>query len=86
MSTETNEELEIYYNSLLDLFMKEGWKFLLEDLEEAGKLYRDLTTCKDEKNMYYRQGQLDIIGRIIRFEEDIKQSYADFLEDSSQYD
>ena len=32
MSTETNPELERYYESLIDIFQLEGWKYLLEDL------------------------------------------------------
>jgi hypothetical protein len=82
MSTETNPELERYYESLIDIFQLEGWKYLLEDFTDSEEALRDLVTCKTEKELHYRQGQLDIIGKLLRFEDNIKNSYEDFVNDS----
>jgi|TARA_R110002167_G_scaffold96548_2_gene255648 hypothetical protein len=82
MSTETNPELERYYESLIDIFQLEGWKYLLEDFTDSEESLRDLVTCKTEKELHYRQGQLDIIGKLLRFEDNIKNSYEDFVNDS----
>ena len=82
MSTETNPELERYYESLIDIFQLEGWKFLLEDFTQSEESLRDLVTCRTEKELHYRQGQLDIIGKLLSFEDGIKNSYEDFVNDS----
>ena len=82
MSTNTDPELERYYESLIDIFQLEGWKFLLDDFTQTEESLRDLVTCRTEKELHYRQGQLDIIGKLLRFEEGIKNSYEDFVNDS----
>ena len=82
MSTNTDPELERYYESLIDIFQLEGWKFLLEDFTQSEESLRDLVTCRTEKELHYRQGQLDIIGKLLSFEDGIKKSYEDFVNDS----
>jgi|TARA_R110002095_G_scaffold83414_2_gene72334 hypothetical protein len=82
MSTNTDPELERYYESLIDIFQLEGWKFLLEDFTQSEESLRDLVTCRTEKELHYRQGQLDIIGKLLSFENGIKNSYEDFVNDS----
>jgi|TARA_B110000967_G_scaffold87136_1_gene89727 hypothetical protein len=82
MSTDTDPELERYYESLIDIFQLEGWKFLLEDFTQSEESLRDLATCRTEKELHYRQGQLDIIGKLLSFENGIKNSYEDFVNDS----
>jgi|TARA_B110000858_G_scaffold87699_1_gene101317 hypothetical protein len=82
MSTDTDPELERYYESLIDIFQLEGWKFLLEDFTQSEESLRDLATCRTEKELHYRQGQLDIIGKLLSFEDGIKNSYEDFVNDS----
>lgn len=82
MSTNTDPELETYYESLIDIFQLEGWKFLLEDFTQTEESLRDLVTCRTEKELHYRQGQLDIIGKLLSFEDGIKNSYEDFVNDS----
>lgn len=82
MSTNTDPELEKYYESLIDIFQLEGWKFLLDDFTQTEESLRDLVTCRTEKELHYRQGQLDIIGKLLSFEDGIKNSYEDFVNDS----
>ena len=67
---------------LIDIFQLEGWKFLLEDFTQSEESLRDIVTCKTEKELHYRQGQLDIIGKLLSFENGIKNSYEDFVNDS----
>jgi len=83
MQEQRDPELQKYFESLLDTFVSEGWKFLLEDFTGAEESIRDLILCKDDKDLYYKKGQLDVIGRLLAFETSIKNSYEDFLNDSS---
>jgi hypothetical protein len=82
MSTDTDPELERYYESLIDIFQLEGWKFLLEDFTQSEESLRDLATCRTEKELHYRQGQLDILVKLLSFENGIKNSYEEFVNDS----
>ena len=82
MQEQRDPELQRYFESLLDTFVSEGWKFLLEDFTGAEESIRDLILCKDDKDLYYKKGQLDVIGRLLGFETSIKNSYEDFLNDS----
>lgn len=82
MQEPRDPELQRYFESLLDTFISEGWKFLLEDFAGAEESIRDLVQCKDDKDLYYKKGQLDVIGRLLNFETSIKNSYEDFLNDS----
>jgi len=83
MQEQRDPELQKYFESLLDTFVSEGWRFLLEDFTGAEESIRDIIQCKDDKDLYYRKGQLDVIGRLLAFETSIKNSYEDFLNDSS---
>jgi len=82
MQEQRDPELQKYFESLLDTFVSEGWRFLLEDFSGAEESIRDIIQCKDDKDLYYRKGQLDVIGRLLSFETSIKNSYEDFLNDS----
>ena len=82
MQEQRDPELQKYFESLLDTFVSEGWRFLLEDFSGAEESIRDIIQCKDDKDLYYRKGQLDVIGRLLSFETSIKTSYEDFLNDS----
>ena len=75
------KELEIYYENLLDLFTRDGWKQFIEDLQDNAELLSDITTIQDEKAFWYRRGQLEAVQRILSYESQIKDSYEDFERD-----
>ena len=66
-------QLRIYYDNQLDLFEHPGFKDFIEDLMKLKK--DNIRTIKDEKEMWYRQGQLDILDFIERKEEQTKGAY-----------
>ena len=72
-----DKELQKYYESLLDLFTHEGWKQFIEDIGDNSSLLNDITTIKDEKDFWYRRGQLEATQRILAYETAIKNSYED---------
>jgi hypothetical protein len=76
-----DKELTRYYEELLDLFTREGWKSFIEDTKDSADLLSDITTISDEKQFWYRRGQLEMANRILSFEQSIKDSYEDFERD-----
>ena len=77
-----DKEISTYYENLLDLFTREGWKQFIEDIQDNAEMLSDITTIKDEQGFWYRRGQLEAIQRILSYESTIKDSYEDFERES----
>ena len=77
-----DQELQKYYETLLDLFASTGWKQYVEDITDNQEMLQDITTIADEKQFWHRRGQLEAVTRILQYESSIKNSYEDFTEDS----
>jgi len=58
-------DLQKYYEETFNTMSTEGWKYLLEDLEDIKVSLNNLSTVNDTQTLFYRQGQLDIIELIL---------------------
>jgi hypothetical protein len=58
-------DLQKYYEETFSTMSTEGWKYLIEDLEEIKVSLNNLSTVNDTQTLFYRQGQLDIIELIL---------------------
>ena len=65
----TDNELETYFEHMNDLFRTEGWKALIKDLSLNVPLINSVESTKDDKDLYFRKGQLNILGAILNMEE-----------------
>jgi hypothetical protein len=79
-----DKEISTYYENLLDLFTRDGWKQFIEDIEDNAEMLGDITTIKDEQGFWYRRGQLEAIQRILSYESTIKDSYEDFEREADE--
>jgi hypothetical protein len=77
-----DKELQTYYENLLELFTTEGWKQFIEDISDNVEVLQDINTISDDKQFWFRRGQLEVAQRILNFESSIKNSYDDFVKDS----
>lgn len=77
------QELQTYYETLLDLFASKGWSQYIEDISDNKEILGDITTIQDEKQFWFRRGQLEILNRVLSYESSIKNSYEDFEKDSN---
>jgi hypothetical protein len=73
-----DEELANYYNNLLTLFATDGWKQFQEDISDNMEILQDITTIPDEKQFWFRRGQIEAVQRILNYEDAIVNSYEDF--------
>tara|TARA_R110000796_G_scaffold213579_1_gene329665 strand:- start:570 stop:815 length:246 start_codon:yes stop_codon:yes gene_type:complete len=64
----TEKELEIYFRQMKELFRMEGWQTLLKDLKEQVPLIDSIENTKDNNDLYFRKGQLNILGVILNLE------------------
>jgi hypothetical protein len=57
-----DRELQTYYEECFSTFTTKGWQFLLEDFQKLKDTVQDLSTVHDAQQLFYRQGQLDILN------------------------
>ena len=59
---------EQYYNDLQDTFMTSGWKELMKELSANALQINSVEAAKDNDDMFFRKGQLNILSFIINLE------------------
>lgn len=59
------QSLALYYENQFDLFSKDGWKDLMDDLQKLKTSINDLSIVNDSNDLWYRKGQLDILELLL---------------------
>jgi hypothetical protein len=59
---------EQYYNDLQDTFMTSGWKELMKELSANALQINSVEAAKDNDDMFFRKGQLNILSFLINLE------------------
>jgi hypothetical protein len=54
-------ELQKYYEARFDLMSKEGWKDLMEDIDNMINSLNNISTIPDEKSLQFKKGELSIL-------------------------
>jgi len=70
---------EAYYNSYFDLFRTDGWKQLIGELTQNAATINNVTVVKDTQDLHFRQGQLEVLLYLLKFEDSINNSYDDLV-------
>ena len=65
----TDQELEVYFREMNELFRTNGWQALMKDLSLNIPIINSVESTKDDKDLYFRKGQLNIMGTILNLEE-----------------
>ena len=65
----TDDELEVYFRQMNDLFRMKGWGLLIEDLKLQVPNIDSVEQVKTIEDLYFRKGQLNILGTILNLEE-----------------
>ena len=64
-----DKKLEKYYNNRFTMMNQQGWKDLLEDLQNMLNRYSNINNIKTMENFYVAKGQVDILKYIIDLKE-----------------
>ena len=56
----------------LELFTVEAWSLFTEELNDMAESLENIQTIDDEKTLYLRRGQVDMLNMIINLEETTK--------------
>lgn len=59
---------EQYYEDLQDMFMTAGWKELMKELSANALQINSVEATKDNEDMFFRKGQLNILSFILNLE------------------
>ncbi len=70
-----DKDTQQYFDRYFDMFASEGWKQFIEDMEGNRDLMSDLMTVKDANDLYYRKGQVDVLNRMVNFQDSIENAY-----------
>lgn len=64
-----DKDLQKYYESSFEMFTSEGWKYLIEDFQKLATELNNIRTATDAQQLFYRQGQLDILDLVLKRKE-----------------
>jgi len=67
-------EEQKYYETYFDLFLTDGWKQFIEEINEIIDRHR-IEDIKNETHLAFVKGERDALFRVRRFETGIKTSY-----------
>jgi hypothetical protein len=77
-----DKQLEEYYNNYFDLFNNKGYKQLIEDLKANVVVINNVDAVKDESDMYFRKGQLNVLASLLSFETTINNAFEEINNDA----
>jgi hypothetical protein len=77
-----DKELELYYNNYFDLFRNQGWKQLIDELKNNASVINNVEALKDEADMYFRKGQLQILASLLNLEDIINNAHEELNTDA----
>jgi hypothetical protein len=63
-----------YYDNYFDLFITDGWKQFIEEIDEILNTHR-IEDIKDAEHLSFTKGERDALFRIQRFETGIRAAY-----------
>jgi hypothetical protein len=72
-----DKDTEEYYNKYFDLFRTEGWKQLIEELNQNAMLINSVENTKDQEDLYIRKGQLKVLAYLLNFESSLEASFEE---------
>jgi len=75
---------EIYFGELQVMFNTKGWKILMLELTENAHTLNDLQRVKSTEELYFRQGELAQLGRLLNFEDTLERAQEEESENPNE--
>lgn len=76
------QSLQQYYEETFSTMATLGWGFLMEDLEKLKQQVENIRTVEDAQQLYYRQGQLDILDLMLNRKKTCEEVYEQLQGDT----
>lgn len=79
-----NNETEIYFRHLNEMFRTEGWQIFLDDIKQGAVSVNSIELAKDEQDLYFRKGQLAVMANILNIEAQVAAAQAEAEADDAE--
>ena len=73
-------ELQKYYEERFSMMSTEGWKELLEDIDNMIEPLNNISTIEDERSLQFRKGELSILTWLKNLKQVSERAYEDLNE------
>jgi crotonobetainyl-CoA:carnitine CoA-transferase CaiB-like acyl-CoA transferase len=73
-------ELQKYYEARFSMMASEGWKQLLEDIDNMIEPLNNIATISDEKSLQFRKGELSILTWLKNLKQVSERAYEELNE------
>ena len=73
-------ELDKYYSERFSMMATEGWKELLEDIDNMIEPLNNISTIEDERSLQFRKGELSILTWLKNLKQVSERAYEDLNE------
>ena len=73
-------ELQKYYEERFSMMATEGWKELLEDIDNMIEPLNNISTIEDERSLQFRKGELSILTWLKNLKQVSERAYEDLNE------
>ena len=77
-----DSNLEKQYENFFSMFITDGWKQFIEDMEDIYDTYR-IEDITDEQQLNRIKGERSVLWRIINMEQSIHHAYDSMKEDDA---
>ena len=64
-------DLQRFYDDARSMFETPGWRNFIEDLTNAFHGLNDIASVRNAEDLFYRQGQQNIISYVLSYEESL---------------
>lgn len=73
-------ELQKYYEERFSMMATEGWKDLMEDIDNMVNSLNNISTIPDEKSLQFKKGELSILTWLKTLKQVSTQAYEELNE------
>ena len=73
-------ELQKYYEERFSMMATQGWKDLLEDIDNMVNALNNISVVQDEKDLMYKKGELSILTWLKTLKEVSERAYEELNE------
>ena len=70
-----DQETQQYYDNYFTLFSTDGWKQLIEELQQNALVINSVEATKDANDLYMRKGQINVLAYILNLESTTNANY-----------
>ena len=70
-------ETQQYYDNYFNLFQTDGWKQLIEELQQNALVINSVEATKDANDLYMRKGQINVLAYILNLESTTNTNYEE---------